>query len=676
MHFIILLLTLVQAQTAAPTAELTCGLVLPVQERFLTSHLTQVQLSNELEKRTIDQFMKRLDGSRLYLLDGDYKEVAQSVQKIFTKIRAGDCSPIFKANEIYVKRAEERVAFANEYLGPKFKISRELKYQADAEKRTRAKTSAEANQKFMTQLQFEVANFVATDIGLEEAKKHVLKGYERFLKHVHKLKPRDVLGSYLDTFASALDPHTNYMPAEVNEDFEISMKLALEGIGASLGWKNGFTTVEQLLPGGAALSTGLVKRKDKIIGVAQGKDGPFTDVIEMELRDVIKLIRGPKGTLVRLKLLRREKGQNQRLEVSLNRAKITLEEQAAFISYFDQDVSGRKIKVGMLNLPSFYDDQTKDGKSATNDLKRLIAEAVKNKADALVLDLSNNGGGSLSDAVEVAGLFFATGGVVRVGGRAALANEKDQKAYQTLEDQDPHVQWPGPLVVLTNRASASASEIVSGALQDYRRAVVVGGDHTYGKGTVQTIEQLTPGLGAIKTTIGMFFTAGGFTTQYRGVPGDIVLPSVLAQDQYSEKKLDYSLPPKKIDSFISSSAYTLIGPDQWHVVNKEMIDHLKQKSNTRVEASKDFKKVLADLAKAKKKPETLMSIAAILKGKDPNATKAEEDEDKDTPSPTREERIKEYLKRAEIIEAVNIASDLVIELTPRDQPRTPSGSPK
>jgi carboxyl-terminal processing protease len=645
--------TFVGAVSAHADTELNCQGVREIQQQFLEHHLAFSMLTTELKQRAVKQYLKRLDDSKLYLLEEDYQTISKAMDKIFDDIERGDCSTLIETNKILTKRMYERMAFVKQYLGADYKIDRSVKMETDSKKRKRPKTLAEARALMTAQTQFDIANYVATGIGLDAAKKHVLKNWERVVKHLDKRKNQDVLGVWLDVFASALDPHSNYMAPEIHEDFEINMKLALDGIGASLGWKNGFTVIEQLLPGGAALSSGLVKVKDKIVAVAQGKDGEFVDVIEMELRDVIKLIRGKKGTTVRLKLLRRVKGVVEKHDVALVRDKIILEEQAAFIKYFDRDVRGKRVKVAFLNLPSFYDDQTKDGKSAHNDLRRLVKEAVENKADALVLDLSQNGGGSLQDAVDVAGLFFPSGNVLKVSARGP--------AFQALADEDGKTFWSGPLVVLTSRVSASASEIVSGALQDYRRAVIVGGDHTFGKGTVQSVQQLPPGLGAIKTTTAMFYTAGGYSTQHRGVPGDIVFPSTLAREEINEKSLDYSLPTKKTDSFLTYGAYTLIGPDRWQVVNKDMLDNLRAKAKPRIAKATDFKKAIAELKKPK--PSTVVSIAELLKGKDPNSTK-DEDDDKDELRPSREERIKEYLKRADVAESINIATDLVGEMGP------------
>jgi carboxyl-terminal processing protease len=643
---------LVWAQAQPPDTELTCAGVLDIQKRYLERHLVYHEFTPEIEKRVIKLYLKRTDPEKLNLLESEFQKIESSLQGIFSKIKNGDCSALIQANAVIVKRVASGVELVKQLLGPDFKIDRSLKIETDLKKRKWAKSEEELKKAILTRAQFDVANYVASDIGLEAAKKHVLKNNDRGLKHAQKQRDKDVLGAFLDVFATALDPHSNYMPAEAHEDFEISMKLALDGIGASLGWKNGFTIVERLLPGGAALASGQVKPKDKILGVAQGKDGEFVDVIEMELRDVIKLIRGKKGSVVRLQIVRRVKGQVERHEVTLVRDKITLEDQAAFVRYFDREVNGRKLKIALLNLPSFYDDQTKDGKSATSDLKRLVQEAIANKADSLVLDLSYNGGGSLQDAVDVAGLFLPSGNILKVGRGGQ---------FQMLVDEEPKTYWNGPLVILSNRGSASASEIVAGALQDYRRAVIVGGDHTYGKGTVQAVEQLAPGLGGMKTTTAMFYTAGGYSTQHRGVPGDIVFPSVLAREELSEKSLEYSLAPQKTPSFLTYSAFTMIGPERWQVINKDMLDNLRKKATPRIKASTDFKKALVELKKPP--PPSLVSIESIVKGKDPASTK-DETEEKDELAPSREERIKEYLKRADVLEAVNIAADLVQEMGP------------
>ncbi len=646
----------------AQSLELSCVHIYPVQMKYLEKHVNYAKLNRNLENRTIDQFIKRLDGSKLYLLEKDAKDIGRIMAGVFDKTRNKDCASLDKANQLFVKRVEERVAYAKKYLGDKFKYDPKAQIQRDPQDRARPKTLAEANKFHETYMQYQVSSYLATDMKQDEAKQQIVRNYERALKRVQEFKKEDLYSAYLDSFARALDPHSSYLSADALEDFEIQMRLSLEGIGATLSSQDGFTVIEQLIPGGAASASAKLKNKDKIVAVAQGKDGAFTNVIEMELRDVVKLIRGPKGSEVRLKILRKAPKEAMRFEVTLVRDQIKLEDEAASITYIDREVNGQKLKIGLLDLPSFYADNRKNGPSAATDMKKLLAEAVKNKADAIVLDFSTNGGGSLRDAVDIAGLFYGTGNVVKQSQR--VTSELEQMNYETLRDTDSTVDWSGPLVVLTSRVSASASEIVAGTLQDYKRAVIIGGDHTFGKGTVQSVEYLPPGLGAIKTTVGMFFTAGGKSTQHRGVSGDITFPSPYAQDDVGEKTLDYSLPPKAIEPFLSPTAYVAEGrPGAWTPINSELVGRLKVKSDPRVASSKEFKKVVEDLDKVKKRGKMVI-VGDILKDheKDPKKKKNEDGEDEDTANLSREERKKKYLERADIVESINIAADLAVEM--------------
>lgn len=651
--------------------ELSCVHLYPVQIKYLEKHVNFSKLSKNLEERTVDQFVKRLDGSKLYLLDKDVADIKKMMANIFDKTRNKDCAGLEKANQLFVKRVEERVAYSKKYLGAKFKYEPKTQIHRDPQDRPRPKSMAEANKFHENYMQYQVASYLATDMKMEEAKQQIIRNYERALKRVQDFKKEDLLSSYLDSFARALDPHSSYLSADALEDFEIQMRLSLEGIGATLSSQDGFTVIEQLIAGGAADASGKLKPKDRIIAVAQGKDGAFQNVIEMELRDVVKLIRGPKGSEVRLKILRKSSKEPQRFELVLVRDKIKLEDEAAAITYMDRDIGGQKLKIGLLNLPSFYADNRKNGPSAATDMKKILADAQKNKADAIVLDLSSNGGGSLRDAVDIAGLFFGTGNVVKQSQR--VTSELEQINYETLRDTDSTVDWAGPLVVLTSRVSASASEIVSGTLQDYHRAIIVGGDHTFGKGSVQSVEYLPLGLGAIKTTVGMFFTSGGESTQHRGVSGDIIFPSTFAFDDVGEKTLDYSLPPKKIKEFLSPTAYVTEGKGAWTQVTSDMIKKLGEKSKARIATSAEFKKVLADVDKIKKRGK-MITVGDLVKDKeekdkekDPSKKKVEgsepgEDDEDETATLTREERKKKYLERADVVEAINVAADLAIEL--------------
>jgi carboxyl-terminal processing protease len=419
------------------------------------------------------------------------------------------------------------------------------------------------------------------------------------------------------------------------------MDLSLEGIGATLSSQDGYTVIEQLIRGGAAEASKQLEIKDKIMAVGQAK-GEMVPVYDMSLRDVVKLIRGPAGTKVKLKILRKGKEGTKRFEVTLVRRKINLEEEAAKIYYVDHKVGKKNYKVGIINLPSFYSASKKGGRSAAGDVKKILKEAKKKKVDSLVLDFSTNGGGSLDDAVKIAGLFFKQGNVVETN-RSKLA------------DLDPAVDYSGPLVVLTSRLSASASEIVAGALQDYKRAVIVGGDHTFGKGSVQSVIPLGQFLGAIKVTVGMFYIPGGHSTQHRGVEADIVLPGAFSTDEVGEKTLDYSLPPSKITPFLSKAAYVKSGDEAWTPVTKAMIQKLRKNSQARVAKNEEFQKIIKE-AKEEKNKKKVIKIAEILD--DTKKEELEEAKKKRNLSP--KEKEKDYLERADIQEAVNVAAELAV----------------
>ncbi len=650
-----------QLRSSRPQSlQLSCVHLYPIQKKYLARHINHDELDKSLEKHSVEQFIKRLDPSKIYLLEKDVKKIETSMKSIFSQLAKKDCQSIEKAHELFTDRVKERIEYAKKYLGKNFKFNKKTEVTLDPDHRKRAKTLKEANAFHNKYMQYQVSTYIAADETVEEAKKKILKNYERAEKRIVEFSDEDLWSLWVDSFARAMDPHSSYLSRDALEDFEIQMSLSLEGIGATLSSKDGFTTIEQLIPGGAAFKSGKLKPKDKIMAVAQGKK-PYDNVVEMDLRDVVRKIRGPKGSKVRLKILRKLAKETEKFEVTLIRDKIKLEDEAAAIEYMDRTINGEKKKIGLLTLPSFYNDSRRsNGRSAARDMKRLLKEVKKNKVDALVLDLSNNGGGSLKDAVDIAGLFFAKGNVVKQSQKSDGSNTVN---YDVLRDNDKAVDYAGPLVILTSRISASASEIVSGTLQDYKRAVIIGGDHTFGKGSVQSVEYLPPGLGAIKTTVGMFFTAGGNSTQHRGVDADIVLPSAYsASEDIGEKNLDYSLPPKKIPNFVSEEAYVKKGPDVFKLVDKSTIERLKKASGQRVAASKEFKEVKEEIQKIKKREKNgkKIKVSELLEDKDADKSKEEKEED-EAAVLSREERKKKYLERADVQEAINVAADLYAE---------------
>lgn len=641
------------ATTSRPV--LSCQTIDKIQRLFLSQHIRYKEPSAELESRMINQYIKQLDPAKLYLYESDVADIKKEMKGIFDRLKAKepDCSTLDKVQELYVKRVRERAEFAKKTIGSKnFKFDNKVELVLDPQSRTYPKKKSDADAFQLKYLQFQISNYLATGMKLDEAKEQVIRSYERAVKRISETSKEDILSSYLDSFGRALDPHSSYFSRETLEDFDIQMSLSLEGIGATLSSQDGFTTIEALIDGGSAKASGMLQPQDKITAVGQfdakGNPLPLENVVEMELRDVVRKIRGPKGTKVRLQILRKKPdGAAERLLVDLVRDKIKLEDEAASLSFIDRDVNGEKRKIAVINLPSFYADSKRGGRSSAADMKNLVKKARAEKADALVLDLSQNGGGSLDDAVKIAGLFIKAGNVVKQSGRD---NGEQEIA---LEDRDSTVDWPGPVVVLTSRISASASEIVAGTLKDYQRAVIVGGDHTFGKGSVQSVMPLPLGLGAVKVTVGMFYTPGGYSTQHKGVEADIALPGPYSTDEVGEKSLDYSLPPAQIKPFLSPEAYVTSGPDAWKKIEPSVVSLLKNRSASRVAKNADFQKILEEQKKAKEKGKVVKLADSI---KETEKKKGENDKKKDL---SKAEKMAEYLKRPEIQEAANVAADLL-----------------
>jgi carboxyl-terminal processing protease len=623
---------------------LECRYLTMIEDGFLRYHVKYTKRDKELENQVIDQHLKKLDSSKIYYTQDDADKVKEMMKGLFEKTKKNDCEFLVEAQNLLVKRIQERAEFAKKFLGKDYKFDDKTEFTFDPDQKKYPKNSDEANDFLKKYIHFQISNYLATDMKLEEAKDRVKKNYDLAIKRLNETSIDDLYSGYLDSFARALDPHSSFFSKDVLSDFQIQMSLSLEGIGATLSSENGFTVVEQLVPGGAAARSGLVEPQDKIVAVGQEK-GEMENVIDMDLKDVVKKIRGAKNTKVRLTVLRKTGDGKSRKDITLTRDKVSLEDEAANIHFIDREVNGAKKKLGIVNLPSFYADSKSGGRSAATDLKKLLKQAREQKTDGIVLDLSNNGGGSLDDAVRIAGLFFKTGNVVK-------QSSKTEGREQILEDEDAMVDWSGPLVVLTSRISASASEIVSGTLQDYKRAIIVGGDHTFGKGSVQSVLPIPGDLGAIKVTVGMFFIPGGNSTQHRGVDADVILPGPYSTDDIGEKSLDYSLPPKKIDAFISKAAYVTDGAEAWKEVKADWVKALKEKSQVRVEKNTEFKKIIEDLKKSKDKGKVI-KVADILKDKDKN------EKEKKKKKFSKDEKTKEYLKRQDIQEASQVLLDLI-----------------
>ena len=655
---ILILLLCLSPINYASAATLACPFLYPIITAMLQEHIIHNAVNTNLEHKTVEQYIKFLDGAKIYFLESDVNKIKGLLKGIYKNLQKQSCENIMTVHKMHLKRIKERMKFAQRFLGKKYKFNSKESLLLDNSKRKYPKTKAQLESFQEKYIHFQVANFKVADMELDEAKKQVIKRYRRDFNQLNSQNTEKLYANFLYAVARSLDPHSDFLSKERLEDFEMQMRLFLEGIGASLSSENGYTVIENLIKGGAAEASRLLQVEDKILAVAQGTKGAFVPIIDMPLNEVVQLIRGPKGTKVRLKILRpMPNKKSNHFQVTLIRRKINLEDNAAKVHYINHPVKSskrskkKKKTIAILELPSFYLDSSaqRKGRSVYRDVKKLLHQIKKKKTDGLVLDLSSNGGGILTEAVKVAGLFFKTGNVVQTKG-------KDQEfSSGILSDKDPQVNYPGPLVILTSRFSASASEIVAGALKDYERAVIAGADHTYGKGSVQSVVHLSKDIGAFKVTMGMFFIPGGDSTQHKGVISDIILPSIYSREDIGEQYLDYSLPPKVIKSFISKTAYIDKGRHSWKRITKSILKKLTALSKKRVGESEDFKEILAEIEK-NKKDDKIIHIEEILNEDEEIKEKKEIAKQK---SRDPEFRDKEYLKRADIKEAVHITADLI-----------------
>ncbi len=598
-------------------APLSCDKIPKFIERYLDHHIRYHSRTPELERRTIDLFIRSFDPSQSALLESEVEGLRIQLADVFTKIDKGGCTALETVREVFTKRQQEIAAFIKEFVSAEdYQIDPEVELIIDAKKRGYPKTVADRDTLTRSLVHFQMSNYVSDATSLEEAKSLLERRYELRAKRIAEIDSVDLYSSFLDAFASSLDPHSNYFSADTYEDFRISMSLSLIGIGVALSERDGFAVVERIIPGGAAAILDVLEPKDKIIEVAQGADKPV-NIIDMPLRETVSLIRGKKGTEVRLTILRKTE-TTERFSVSIVRDEINLEDQAAKLRFEMREVDGETLKLAILELPSFYGDSDPSKRQCTEDVARLLREVNVAHADGLLLDLSRNGGGLLTHAVTVSGFFLSKGEIVKV---------KDYRGQQDiLSDRDESILYSGPLVVHTSRVSASAAEILAGALKDYKRAVITGDDHTFGKGTVQTVSSLPPGLGALKITTAMFYRPGGKSTQHGGVETDVVIPSMLSGDDFGEKHQPYSIEGSEIAAFQSSYAIANAGTSRWTVVSKEIVEKLAQESKLRIDASSEFAEVYRDLEEAKEDA-GVIRLADLVRRREESRSKSTEDEE-------------------------------------------------
>lgn len=579
---------------ASNAAKLQCLLTPQLFGVYFKHHYLYKSLTPDIKAHTVDQFIKALDPSKSTFLESDVVKIRKNVLAMFETLSKGNCTALSEAQTISLERISQSEAFVKKFFEKPYKLDESVEIVIDPTKRQFPKNEEEKKQVLTKLIHFQMLNYFTAQVKPEDAKKQLIHRYELSKKRMEEKALDNLIEIFLEAFASSLDPHSSYLSKNEMEDFQIQMEVSLEGIGAELSNQDGFTVIEKLVPGGSADRSGAtdsskkLQPKDKIIAVSQeGKEA--VSVIDMELPKVVRLIRGSKGTKVTLTVLRQ--AENKNFQVTLTREKIELKDHAANINYENKTTpNGKTVKVGVLELPSFYGDGGKGVRSSYTDVKKLLIEANKNKVDAIVLNLSKNGGGLLDEAVKISGLFINKG---------AIVGTKDTQRFNVLKDEEEGTVYSGPLVVLISRISASASEILAGALKDYKRAVILGGDHTFGKGSVQVVSTLPFDLGGMKVTTGMFFIPGGNSTQHLGVSADINTPSMLSTDEIGEKNLDYSLPPQKVTPFLAKEA-NLEGKDHWSEVTTEEIKKLAALSKIRVEKSPKFQEIVKNFKESQK----------------------------------------------------------------------------
>ena len=631
---------LVWADPAGPRQE-DRHIAVAVSTLLRREHLTKHAIDDEISERSEKSFLKMLDPWKLYFYQSDIDAFDKYKDELDDMAKKGDVSFAYLVFKTFLQRIDERVQMVDELLGTKLDFTADEDMTVDKEKVTWAKTPAEARERWRKRLKYDLLTLKAdkadksekTDKngngnGKEEEDpiEKLKKRYRSFGKRMHQTDSEELLEMYLTSFTSSFDPHTSYMSPSTVENFTIAMKLELEGIGAALQSIDGYTVVNKIVPGGAAEKDGRLKVEDKIVAVGKGDEGEMVDIIDMKLSEVVKMIRGKEGTPVRLAVV--SVGSPEKKIYKLTRAKIELKDSEARAKIFDagRKPDGAAFKVGVIDLPSFYMDMDgarrglPDFKSTTRDVKVILEDFNKKGVDAVVLDLRRNGGGSLTEAINLTGLFISEGPVVQV-------KDADGRT-QPYFDLEPATVWAGPLVVLTSKFSASASEILAGAIQDYGRGLIVGDHATHGKGTVQSLLDLSqqlfrvpnaPSMGSLKITMQQFYRPSGESTQRRGVLADIELPSLTTHLDVGEADLDYPLPFDKIDAL----RYKNYG-----YVTQAICDQLRRLSDQRCSQSDKFqlvrKGITRYLEQKARKTVTLNEEKFLKERAEMNADKEEE----------------------------------------------------
>jgi carboxyl-terminal processing protease len=581
-------------------------------------HYKAMPLDDALSEKIFDRYFKSLDSEKLYFVQADIDRFAPMRGKLDDAINNENLTLPFDVYNLYTQRFAERMAYARSLLKGKFDFTSDETVQLDREKAEWPKNDDEVKDLWRKRVKNDWLRLKLAGKDDKSIRETLDKRYENYVTRIRKLNNEDVFQMFMNAYAMSIEPHTNYLGPRSAENFDISMRLSLEGIGAVLQSRDDYTVIREIVPGSPAAMSGKLKVGDRVLGVGQGASGPITEVLGWRIDDVVALIRGDKDSTVRLDVLPVDAGTDgKHVTIAMVRKKISMEEQSAKKSIIEVKDNGIKRRIGVISLPTFYQDfearrkGDKDFKSATRDVARILGELKKDKVDNVLIDLRNNGGGSLTEAVELTGLFIDKGPVVQ-------QRTADGK-IDVESDTNPGLAWDGPVGVLINRGSASASEIFAAAIQDYGRGLIIG-EPSFGKGTVQTmlaLDRFAPSdkvhYGELKMTIAQFFRINGGTTQLRGVTPDIKLPVTADTDNFGESSYDNALPWTSIKAANFVPAGDL----------KELVAPLQKRHDARIAKDKDFQYLEEDIAEATKlRKDNVISLNETVRRKERDAQDA------------------------------------------------------
>jgi carboxyl-terminal processing protease len=619
-------------------------------------HYKDFKLDDSLSSLMFDKYIKNLDYSKVYFYQSDIDSFEKERYLFDDYLLAGNIQPFFDIFNLYEQRLVERMEYVDTILTHGFDFTLPDSLEISRENSNWVKSVTEMDNLWNLRIKNDALSLYLTGKDEEAIKTNLHKRYDNFTKALYQYNSEDVFQLAMDSYTTSVDPHTDYLSPITSDNFKIDMSLSLEGIGARLMTEDGYTKVVEIIPGGPAFQSKLIDVDDRIIAVAQGTDGEFVDVVGWRITDVVQLIRGPKETTVRLQLLRAKDGATAKPEeITLVRDKVKLEDQAAKKEIIDVTNNGVAYKIGVVTIPKFYTDfeGTREGdnnaKSTATDVRALLEQLNQEKVDGVIIDLRNNGGGALSEAIDVTGLFIEQGPVVQV---------KNTDGYVEVDkDVDTTIVYTGPLAVLVNRFSASASEIFTAAIQDYGRGVIVG-EQTYGKGTVQNMIDLNrvarssgDQYGQLKLTIAKYYRINGGSTQNLGVIPDIVFPSYIDAHEFGES------------SEISALPWDQIAPSNYQLYSNlsQIIPELNSSSEKRMKDDIEFQFLMDDIKSYNKsKEKNYISLNADVRKQE---KEAKEEKDFERENERREIKGLKLLDKGEVPEKIDNEKDIYLNET-------------